>query len=64
MMLGAQTSSLVDVSFTRTQLVMYIAKAVFGSLGTIFLSICTTVACLTTADCLTNGKCRVFHQII
>ena len=63
MMLGAQTSSLVDVSFTRTQLVMYIAKAVFGSLGTIFLSICTTVACLTTAIALLTASAEFFTKL-
>lgn len=63
MILGAQTSSLVEVSFTRPQLVMYIAKQIFGSLGTIFLSICTTVACLTTAVALLTASAEFFTKL-
>lgn len=63
MILGAQTSALVDVSFTRTQLVMYIAKEVFGPLGTILLSICTTVACLTTAIALLTASADFFTKL-
>lgn len=63
MLLGAQTSGLVHVSFTRTQLVMYIAKEIFGSLGSIFLSICTIVACLTTAIALLTSSAKFFTKL-
>lgn len=63
MYLGAQTSGLEHVSFTRTQLVMYIVKEVFGSFGTIFLSISAILACLTTAVALLSASAEFFTKL-
>lgn len=63
MYLGAQTSSLEQVTFTRSQLVMYIVKEVFGPLGTVFLSISATVACLTTAIALLSASAKFYTDL-
>ena len=63
MYLGAQTSSLEHVTFTRSQLVMYIVKEVFGPLGTVFLSISATVACLTTAIALLSASAKFYTDL-
>ena len=63
MYLGAQTSGFEHVSFTRTQLVMYIVKQVFGSFGTIFLSISAILACLTTAVALLSASAEFFTKL-
>lgn len=62
MYLGAQTSGFEHVTFTRTQLVMYIVKDVFGSLGTIFLSVSAILACLTTAIALLSASAEFFTK--
>ena len=61
--LGAQTSMLTDVSFSRTQLLLYIVREVFGPLGVILLSICATVACFTTAIALLSSSAEFFTKL-
>lgn len=63
MYLGAQTSSLDSVTFSRTQLVMYITKSVFGSFGSIFLSVSAILACLTTAVALLTASATFFTRL-
>ena len=63
MYLGAQTSGLEHASFTRAQLVLYIVKEVFGPLGTIFLSISATLACLTTAIALLSASANFYTKL-
>ncbi|MDO4528597.1 MAG: branched-chain amino acid transport system II carrier protein [bacterium] len=62
MYLGAQTSGFEHITFTRTQLVMYIVKEVFGPLGTVFLSISAILACLTTAVALLSASAEFFTK--
>lgn len=61
--LGAQTSMLTEVSFSRTQLLLYIVREVFGPLGVILLSICATVACFTTAIALLSASAEFFTKL-
>lgn len=61
--LGAQTSMLTEMSFSRTQLLLYIVREVFGPLGVVLLSICATVACLTTAIALLSSSAEFFTRL-
>lgn len=61
--LGAQTSMLTEMSFSRTQLLLYIVREVFGPLGVILLSICATVACFTTAIALLSASAEFFTKL-
>lgn len=63
MYLGAQTSSLESLSFSRTQLVMYITKEVFGSFGAVFLSVSAILACLTTSIALLTASASFFTRL-
>lgn len=61
--LGAQTSALTDISLSRTQLLLYIVREIFGPLGVILLSVCATVACLTTAIALLSSSAEFFTKL-
>lgn len=62
MYLGAQTSSLMHETFSRSQLLMYIVKDVFGPIGSILLSIVAILACLTTAIALLSASAEFFTK--
>ncbi|MDE5977037.1 MAG: branched-chain amino acid transport system II carrier protein [Turicibacter sp.] len=63
MYLGAQTSSLTHETFSRSQLLMYVTKSVFGSLGAVFLSLIAILACLTTAIALLTASASFFTKL-
>jgi branched-chain amino acid:cation transporter, LIVCS family len=72
--LGATASGVFDAGMARTDLVINIAKSVFGPFGQLSLSLAVSAACLTTAvgitaivgnffETLTDGKLKYKHVV-
>ena len=63
MYLGTQSSTLFTKSIARTDLVTQIVKLDLGSIGSVILSLCVALACLTTAIGLLASGAEFFTKL-
>ncbi|MBU3182955.1 branched-chain amino acid transport system II carrier protein [Clostridium psychrophilum] len=63
MYLGTQTTTLFSKSISRTSLVTEIVKLDLGSMGSVILSLCVTLACLTTAIGILSAGSKFFAKL-
>ncbi|MCB2295164.1 branched-chain amino acid transport system II carrier protein [Clostridium algoriphilum] len=63
MYLGTQTSTLFPANITRTNLVTELVKLDLGSVGAVLLSLCVSLACLTTAIGLLASGANFFANL-
>ena len=63
MYLGTQTTTLFPAKISRTSLVTEIVKLDLGSIGSVILSLCVTVACLTTAIGILSAGAEFFAKL-
>ncbi|MBZ9607516.1 branched-chain amino acid transport system II carrier protein [Clostridium estertheticum] len=63
MYLGTQTTTLFSKSISRTSLVTEIVRLDLGSIGSVILSLCVTIACLTTAIGILSAGSKFFAKL-
>ncbi|WAG43556.1 branched-chain amino acid transport system II carrier protein [Clostridium estertheticum] len=63
MYLGTQTTTLFSKSISRTSLVTSIVRLDLGSIGSVILSLCVTLACLTTAIGILSAGSKFFAKL-
>ncbi|WP_050996071.1 branched-chain amino acid transport system II carrier protein [Myroides injenensis] len=61
--IGATSGYPVTDSLKRTELLLYISNAILGSSGTLALSLCIALACITTAIALVCATGTFFSQL-
>lgn len=61
--LGATSGYTANDSIQRTELLLHISKGVLGKNGTLLLSVCVALACLTTAIALTSAVSDYFNKL-
>ncbi|MBU3181079.1 branched-chain amino acid transport system II carrier protein [Clostridium psychrophilum] len=63
MYIGTQTSTLFPPNIARTSLVTQLVKLDLGSIGSVILSLCVSLACLTTAIGLLASGAQFFSKL-
>lgn len=63
MYIGTQTSTLFPANIARTSLVTQLVKLDLGSIGAVILSLCVSLACLTTAIGLLASGAQFFSKL-
>lgn len=63
MYIGTQTSTLFPANIARTSLVTQLVKLDLGSIGSVILSLCVSLACLTTAIGLLASGAQFFSKL-
>ena len=61
--LGAQTTTLVDSSISKTALLLFISEGILGDFGKIIIAIGMSVACLTTSIGLITAGSSFFEKV-
>ena len=61
--LGAQTTTLIDSSVSKTSLLLFIAEGVLGNVGRIIIALGMSVACLTTSIGLITAGSSFFEKV-